>query len=365
MQPRFDAFEYTRYLLSRWKFTASCCVVAIAVAVLVSVMLPKRYTATASIMIDAPAGNDPRAATAISPMYLESLRTYERFADSDTLFQRAMERFGLRAMEGETPAATLKKRILRVSKLRDTRVLEIQVTLRDPVKAQAVVHFLADETVAASRSLSQRTEDEIIFESRKTVDAARARVEAAEKASADAARKAQPESLQAELEGAVELRNRVRRELMDTEAELASQTASKGERGFPLDPAELRARRDALLAQSTSLATEIQKYESLLGERRAELERVEAERRSTRSVYDATSARLNEVLASSGSRGERLHVVDPGVVPERPSSPNLPLNVIGALIIALVGSALYVTVAFAHRMYSAASEFRSAYDSVR
>ena len=36
-------------------------------------------------------GTDPRAAIAISQVYLESLKTYESFASSDTLFLQALE----------------------------------------------------------------------------------------------------------------------------------------------------------------------------------------------------------------------------------------------------------------------------------
>jgi len=43
---------------------AICCVSAMAVAGGISVLLPARYTATASILIEPPAGNDPRGATA-------------------------------------------------------------------------------------------------------------------------------------------------------------------------------------------------------------------------------------------------------------------------------------------------------------
>ena len=32
-------------------------------------------------------------------------------------------------------------------------------------------------------------------------------------------------------------------------------------------------------------------------------------------------------FCGAGFRGERLKIIDPGIVPERPSSPNLPLNV--------------------------------------
>jgi uncharacterized protein involved in exopolysaccharide biosynthesis len=89
----FQAFEILNFLRGRWRVIAAACGVAILLSLSVSLLLPKRYTATASIVIEPPGGSDARIATAVSPVYLESLRTYERFAASDTLFARAAERF--------------------------------------------------------------------------------------------------------------------------------------------------------------------------------------------------------------------------------------------------------------------------------
>ena len=55
---------------------------------------------------------------------------------------------------------------------------------------------------------------------------------------------------------------------------------------------------------------------------------------------------LSDLRVSRGSRTEWLRVVDPGIVPQRPSSPNLPLMLIGAALLALFGSLLYLTISF-------------------
>lgn len=90
-----DGIQFARYVRRRWSVIAICCVAATALAGGVSLLLPSRYTATASILIEPPAGNDPRDATAVSPVYLESLKTYERFASSDSVFATALHRLGL------------------------------------------------------------------------------------------------------------------------------------------------------------------------------------------------------------------------------------------------------------------------------
>src|SRR5579863_6513069 len=95
MHDSFDVFEYVDFLRERWKFAAFACGVAIILALAAGLLLPRRYTATATILIDPPAGGDPRIATAVSTVYLESLKTYEILAMNDQLFMRAAQQFHL------------------------------------------------------------------------------------------------------------------------------------------------------------------------------------------------------------------------------------------------------------------------------
>src|ERR1700687_3318466 len=132
MYPAFDAFEYVAYLRRRWRVIAAACGTAVLLALPLSLLMSKRYTATATIVIEPPGSSDSRTAIVVSPMYLESLRTYERFADSDSLFARAAEKFHLQEAGGLRPIESLKRGVLKVSKLRDTKIMEISVTLKDP-----------------------------------------------------------------------------------------------------------------------------------------------------------------------------------------------------------------------------------------
>ena len=133
MYQSFDAFEYVDYLRRRWRVAAVACGVAMLLSLPLSLLMPKRYTATASIVIEPPGNTDARTAIVISPMYLESLKTYERFADSDSLFARAAEKFHLQEAGGAArPIESLKRGVLKVSKLRDTKIMEISVTLDGP-----------------------------------------------------------------------------------------------------------------------------------------------------------------------------------------------------------------------------------------
>ena len=96
MPESFDAYQYLNHLRSRWRLIAAVCATAVGLSLVVSLMMPKRYTATVRILIEPPGSADPRTATAISANYLASLKTYVHFASSDSLFKQAVEKWKVR-----------------------------------------------------------------------------------------------------------------------------------------------------------------------------------------------------------------------------------------------------------------------------
>jgi uncharacterized protein involved in exopolysaccharide biosynthesis len=72
-----------------------------------------------------------------------------------------------------------------------------------------------------------------------------------------------------------------------------------------------------------------------------------------RARYEQARKRLDDLEASSGLRGERLSVLDPGVAPEKPSSPNVPLNVVAGLALGAIFSLLYLTAEYSLRQQRA------------
>src|SRR6185503_18273182 len=132
MTDSFDAYRYISYMRSRWRWIAASGAVAIVLAFFFTLLQPRLFTATARIVIEPPAGSDLRSAMAVSPIYLESLKTYEHFASSDSLFLKALDQFGLRQSLGARPVEALKRRVLKAGIVRNTRILEVSATLPDP-----------------------------------------------------------------------------------------------------------------------------------------------------------------------------------------------------------------------------------------
>jgi len=345
MPEQFNVADYLVHLARRWRFWVIACAVAGLLALTFSLLQPKQYTATASILIDAPPGGDPRAATAVSPIYLESLKTYQHFVESDTLFLEALDKFHLRQDYPGVSPDSLKRRFLKVTKPRDTRILQISITLRDPVKAQALSQYIAEQTVDLNRTLSRQSDQDLVTEVQRQLDVARGNLQHAEDTLKQENARAPYEALQAEVDNLVELRARVDKDLVDARVDVADYTAQGNQRELQ----SVRARTAALEKQVADIDAEINAKEKVAAERRARLDELGATVRAARTSQQAAESRVNEVNQAAGSRSEHLRIIDAGIVPQRPSSPNIPLNVIAAIFIAAVFAWLYLTIAFALR----------------
>jgi polysaccharide biosynthesis transport protein len=367
MAGAFDAFRYISYMRSRWRWIAVSCATATGLTIAVSLALPREYTATARIVIEPPAGTDLRAAVAVSPIYLESLKTYEQFADSDSLFHSAVERFALRALVGNRPIEALKKRVLRAGLLRNTRILEISATLPDPRKAQALAQFVAESTVDLSRSLVGEGDQDLLRAMERQQQEARDRLQATEAAWAELLAHEPVAELQAETENAGTLRANLDQQLSNVDLEIAD--AVERARAGGLDAGEARkeesnarARREQLRAQVETLNRRGLEREKLLSARFAHRDRLEAERKAGQTQLAAAETQLREARGSAPYRGERLKIIDPGIVPERPSSPNLPLNVAAAFLLGLILPVVWLTIAMSYGEQHAYRSFAKAID---
>ena len=354
MYQSFDALEYVQYLRRRWRVVALACGVAILVVVPLSLITPKRYTATATIVIEPPGSSDSRTAIVVSPMYLESLKTYERFADSDSLFARAAAKFHLQD-GGSAAIESLKRAVLKVTKLRDTKILEIRVTLKDPRLAQAMAEYLANETVALSRAQSLDADREFIDAAEKQALAAKLQLAEVERRWASLSVKEPVDSLQGELDAAVDLQAKLRTELVSAEANIAEYQAQEGKGDAQFAREQLRAEQ----ARKVLIEKRLQEAGRSVGDlavsmarRGAARDALQNERTVAQATFESAEKHLDDLRATAGSRGDRLRVMDPGIVPERPSSPNVPLNVAAGLLFALVASLMYLSFAFVLRRRS-------------
>ena len=351
MYQSFDALEYVQYLRRRWRVVSLACGVAILVVLPLSLIIPKRYTATATIVIEPPGASDSRPAIVVSQTYLESLKTYERFADSDSLFTRAAAKFHLQE-GGSAPIESLKRTVLKVTKLRDTTIMEISVTLKDPKLAQCVAEYLANETVALSRAQSLGEDRDFIEAAEKQAEAARLHLAEVERQWASLSVKEPMDSLQGELDAAVDLQAKLRTELVSAEANMAEYQAQEGKGDSQFAREQLRAeqaRKELMEKRLQQMGRSVDELAVSMARRSAVRDALQNERTVAQTTFENAEKHLDGLRATAGSRGDRLRVMDPGIVPERPSSPNVVLNVAAGLLFALVASVMYLSFAFVLR----------------
>jgi uncharacterized protein involved in exopolysaccharide biosynthesis len=342
MPEPFDAIEYLAYLRAHWRFAALAIGVAGVLTALGCWIAPARYTATATLVIEPPAGADPRTAIAVSPIYLESLKTYEEFASSDTLFAKAAGKFHLERFFGGS-IESLKRSVLSVSKPKDTKILQIEVTLPDAQQAQAVAQYLAEETVALNRSIATAGEGHARAQVDAQVERARANLDQARNALAAVESARSVDALEEEVRSIADLRTRTAEQLIAANAWLAELSA-RPQQGD--ETAAARARVAALNTEKASLDRESAVKAAALAALRARLGRADDEVRAARTVYDRLAQRSSDLAASSGQLSEQIRIIDPGVVPQRPSFPKPALFVGAALLIAAVLSLAHLTLRF-------------------
>jgi uncharacterized protein involved in exopolysaccharide biosynthesis len=352
-------WQFTSYVTAHWRVVAIACGLAVFAVVIISLLLPKKYTATASVLIEPPAGNDPRGSIAVSPVYLESLKTYEHFALSDSLFQKAMNALDLRRYYAGVPIETVKNRILDVSKPRDTKVLQIKATLPDPVKARNMAQFIARQTVDMNHALGQASVSELTEGGDAVLATAKRRLDNAMAARVAGLAQEPTAELESQVASANELKSYIGRELVLARTESAAYESRTG--GGKQGPAYMdtetakeaaaaaHAQLASLTAQMASLDSELTAKSKLLEQRKHHRELLEKELLIAQQGFETAMTHRNEVLESVSFRGERLEIIDPGVVPEKPSSPNIPLNVGIAAAGSLLGSLVYLSMAYGYQ----------------
>ena len=343
MSEEFDAYRYIGYLRARWRWIAATAALATGLAAAASLVMTVQYTATARLVIEPPAGADLRAAMAVSPIYLESLKTYEHFAESDSLFQKAAQRFGLQGH----PIESLKRRVLTVQLVRNTRILEISATLPDAKKAQMLAAFLAEATVEINRASVSESDQDLLRGIEQQARELRTRLQETDASWAKAAAAEPVLGLEAAVEQAAELRSKIDEQAQSVELEIADLTertkTAADEGPWRKQESNARARLTQMRKQIQDMERQGAEREKLLANRQAHRDQLDAERKAGQAALAAMETRLRDARGETGFRGERLKIIDPGIVPERPSSPNLPLNVAAALLAGLVLPILYLT----------------------
>jgi capsule polysaccharide export protein KpsE/RkpR len=248
-----------------------------------------------------------------------------------------------------------------VQVVRNTRILEIAATLPDPKKAQALAQYLAEATAELNRSSVAESDKDLVAGFAAQEHEARAKMAGVEAEWSHAIASEPVTALEAAIEQAAEGRAKLQAQIQSVELEIA-EVGERLKQAAPAEQVELRREESSARARLAEMRKQTQEFdrqnaerERLLATRTAHRDKLEADRKSAQAALTAVEGRLREARGETGYRGERLKIIDPGIVPQRPSSPNWPLNVAGALLAGVVLPILYLTLAMSFQEQRAAS----------
>jgi uncharacterized protein involved in exopolysaccharide biosynthesis len=159
---------------------------------------------------------------------------------------------------------------------------------------------------------------------------------------------------EAQLGSTAELRLQASRDLNKAEEELAGLLSEQSASGAATPVwvvngiAGARARIETLNKQRQLLEPRVQAAGKEMERVRQLRAALEAELKSAQTVYDTSRTKLDDVIAWAAAHGERLEVLDPGIVPQRPSFPNTGLNIMVALLMSLIASIAWQAAQFGY-----------------
>lgn len=327
-----------RYVGARWRFLVMVIAVSACLAFIVSELLPRKYTATTTVIIDPPATTDIHAGAALNPAYLDSLRTYEHFFTSDQLFDNAARRFHL-DLAGQN-VATIREQVLKVKQQHETRILEISATMRDPAAAYQLARYITEQSIEANREHAEAADRDSMKNLLAELETTRAQLTRAQAEWQRASKDDTPDAIQVALDSAVSLQSDTRTHQNEAEAE-AEEWRIRAEDGQDADKPWARtqaraaaARRDDYAKRLAQLDAEVARDRKELAERSSRLTLATSELDVARKAFETAQTRVRDFAAVAGMRTERMRIIDPGVVPRKPSSPKVLLNTLAAALLA-------------------------------
>lgn len=378
MPPPFELTAYLRAIFDRWKRIAVVVAVASVVALLISLLLPKKYEATVLLSVQ-PAGSDARYPAFMSPTYLEYLHSYEQVLQSDGLLARLVKDVNLDSGPYYYTVETFRATALDLTLVRNTNVLKVRVRFPDPSKAHQIALALAQIGVQINSDANSAEADRASRLAQKEAEDARLRLAACDAAIQNFRRDSRENEIGRQLNQQLERKMAYQERLTDAQVEAAEQEAwlaslsaqlrqepgslrphsrePAGEALSPTPQEEMRqqtqiaaADLERLRARQKALRAELAELEAPLERNRVALASLEARRRQLERDYEiaqsavvASTNRANDTRFSMAARREELRIADPGVVPSRPSSPRIMLNVLLAAVFGLLAGILYET----------------------
>jgi len=332
--------SYLRHLGRRWKTLVAVPAVAAAVALLISLGLPRKYDAKVTLLVQ-PGASDPRFPPAMNQIYLEYLRSYEQVIQGSELLARVIQEFHL-----DMTVDRFRSQVLQVEMLRFSKLLTIRVRWEDPQKAHQMALFLAKEAVRSTEGLRDADAERAVRVAKDEVGRAQSRLEEVSAKLLEFKLKTREEELSRASQVEMDSKSEFEKQLANSqilvpelEARAAAATAQAKDAAASL--AAEKAKQTALRKALVDLGASLTRHQADLLKAQAGSASLERAYRSAQDALTLATTRANEARASATSRSEQLQIADPGIVPQGPSSPHYLFNALLALALGLFAAVVY------------------------
>lgn len=335
-----DVRSYLRHLGRSWKTLVAVPAVAVSVALLISMALPRKYDAKVTLLVQ-PGASDPRFPPAMNQIYLEYLRSYEQVIQGSGLLARVIQEFHL-----DMTVDQFRNQVLNVEMLRFSKLLTIRVRWDDPQRAHQMAQFLAKEAVRSTEGLRDADAERAVRAAQDEVGRAQARLDEVSSRLLEFRLKTREEELSRAAQVEMDNKSEFEKQLANSQIlvpELEARATAKTEQAkdAAASLAAERAKQVALRKALADLEGSLARHQAALLKAQAGSANLERNYRAAQDALTQATARANEARASATSRSEQLQIADPGIVPQRPSSPHYLFNALLAFALGLFAAVIY------------------------
>ncbi|MCV7359260.1 tyrosine-protein kinase domain-containing protein [Mycolicibacterium fluoranthenivorans] len=139
--------DFLRLMRTRWITVCASVLVAVVVAIAVTLMTTPQYQASTRLFVSASAGNSASDVYQGNRFSQERVVSYAQLLMGETLAQRTVDKLGL-----DMTAASLQQKVSATAKT-DTVLIDVHVLDPSPVRARDIANALSDEFVTMVREL--------------------------------------------------------------------------------------------------------------------------------------------------------------------------------------------------------------------
>lgn len=176
-----DLFDYLSVIRKHKLLICGGIIAAIVISVIVSLSSPKVFTSEAVLMVEESIIPADQVSPYPNPQALESvLSTYKRLVNSQDIMQDAVRKFELNKKPYEMNWQSFRENVVSVESVHGSRLIAVEVELDDPKLAKELANFIAGQAIKKAEELSvkgskssKKVLDEKLEQSKKELESAK------------------------------------------------------------------------------------------------------------------------------------------------------------------------------------------------